>query len=1321
MTSRGITLFSVALAVLLVFGGGALIVRHDRSQGLATTVATVGDLVAVHPDVSAGGQLVEGERRLSLGDAVQTGKEGRARARLDDGTLVAMDAGTRLKLGQDRLELEAGRIFVQAGVAASTRIQMGEAVVTVQSSSAAFERRDKRPSQVYCAQGELSVLTQGKPVRVGSGDTAHWGPDGVVVAPEKAFDDWTGGLATPWAGELGDRSTIPVVRGRTGGDDPGTPLVIRAQRIEVEIDGEVARTRTRTTYFNGSASVARASLYFALPPGAILNRVARRSGSSSPEDQAELAIASRGGPSGGGGVARIEWAGGGYLRGELGPVPAGETIELSLDYSEWLSARGDRGVYRFLMAGGSDPPLIGELSAVVDATRTGTPFLTASAGASVDQRVVELRRADFRPTGDLVVELAPRVVHPKAARAYVVPGPPGQDPYVMVRTELGERVGSGVTLALVVDASASVGPALETARAVVDSVLEGLGPRDSVLVLAADQSVRPLGSSVPEPVTPALRDRLRRELSLLRAGGASNLGHALERAADILDAPGRSEGQGMVVYIGDGRPSVGATDAEGIRKLLGRRRGGIPRLSAVATGGLSDRWLLARLVAGMGSVHEVPDRADAARAGAALLADALKPTLRDVELDLGPSIDRVYPRESRAVVTGSTVTQVGRLRGGLPTRIAVRYRVGSELTGGTRLLYRTSLPRGADVPRRWMEARIEEMAARGDGIDPVIAAAAEAKLLTPWTSFFFGSPSAPRNSPPVAERLLELSPDLDAAYARRIEEPALAGPTLLEPADRIEGDSTLREAAEAAVRRVLERARNAVRACRDARAGVRPELSSEISLEVSVNADGKATRVRVVIGRGRERDPVLERCIEGVVRSLPYLTGGLAVSVAHSLWLPEGRGSQRTACSAASKVSLPLKRMIWQERELGFEAYRAALRTCELPRWADRKAFLLLLLERTGDGGARLAVARELEIEGEPDAAAFIRRETLRRVETFEELRELSQIVRQDEPAIDTELDRAYRAAANDEARLRVVRRFLGLAPHNVLARRRLLSVLERLGEKEELWGTINEIRAEPFVDAGLLAQGASSLRRIGREAESERAFGELIERAPRDPWTLAFVGDRLRAEGLFDAAGAAYESLFRALPNDASAALRMALAHAGAGRLDLAARLLERVTQSGGVGDDGRLGELATMVQAVLLAGALGDSDPGVRAELERRLLRAPLPDAASVVLVRAPPSDDPLRVRLGTDRDAGETRPAELDAPALGIAGARVERGTGKVRILLSRQAEPGQTRPTRARIAALILGHEGSLPRLVTREVDVLADGKVVELGFDGEAFL
>jgi tetratricopeptide (TPR) repeat protein len=987
-----------------------------------------------------------------------------------------------------------------------------------------------------------------------------------------------------------------------------------------------------------------------------------------------------------------------------------------VDYVEWLPERDGHATYRFPMASEIESPMVGGLSVRVN-SKASARWLSASTGAVVTNGGIELRHADVRPTGDLAIEMVPGVVKAGVARAYVAQGEPNEDPYVLVRTEAPELAESGVTLALVVDTSMSVGPSLlETERAVVDALLEALGPKDSIVVLAADQGTAFVGPKAPTPVTPELRAQVRKDIAQVHAGGASNVGAALEQAADLLDAQDKEHaGTGMVVYVGDGRPTVGETSARDLRKRLARRSGGVPRLGAIAVGQGADRWTLAELVDG-GPMYDVLDRPEAARAGSAVVADALSPAIRDVSIALGATIDRVYPREARTLPAGGTITVAGRLRGALPPDIGLRFRRGVTLVEERRPLEVVALPAGADVAKRWAEARIQEIVSHGEGIEPAVALATRSRLLTPWTSWFFGG----NTSASWDDRILALSPSIDTAYAGKVD-PAPQPPSiLLEPPKVFDGEASLEDAVEIAARHSLREQMSALVACRDVRAAVRPGVSGNLQVEITVSGDGHATKVAVRNPDQDEDDAILDRCARVVVTAVPFFAAGVTVTFTDTLYLPPAQTLKRSECSTASTVPLAVRRGIWRARKAkGQLDYFSAAHGCELPTWTERRAVLSILAADVNIASGT-DLAKRLSDAGETDAAAFVRQELLRRSDLgtlgFDQLRRL---VIEDEPKIDFALDKAYRGAKSDDARLAVLRRFLRLAPHSPLGRRLLLSLLETSGDKAGLLEEIDHIRNDSFADAGLLAECASALRRLGLTDEGRRAFGELVERAPRDPWTLAYVGDRLRAEGLYEDALASYERLNEAMPEDPAVALRLALAHAGAGRLDVATRLLDRAAQTGGRGDDGRLGELSSIVSASLLATARSSKPaPDTDALLVRRLAQTPLPDVQSVILVRTPLTDDPVQVSYARQEKDKDELPADLDASSMGLAAVRIERGSGVARIHLKRSAALAGGRPMRGTVTALVLASDRSQSKIVTREVDVAPGEQGIALRWDGE---
>ena len=102
--SSGAPVAAVLGAAVLLSGCGA---KH------APVTFTVGDLRAMHADVVVKGHEVKGFARLTDGDDVKTGPDGRARVRLDDGTLVVVDASTSFTLHGTSVALAEGRVFVQ--------------------------------------------------------------------------------------------------------------------------------------------------------------------------------------------------------------------------------------------------------------------------------------------------------------------------------------------------------------------------------------------------------------------------------------------------------------------------------------------------------------------------------------------------------------------------------------------------------------------------------------------------------------------------------------------------------------------------------------------------------------------------------------------------------------------------------------------------------------------------------------------------------------------------------------------------------------------------------------------------------------------------------------------------------------------------------------------------------------------------------------------------------------------------------------------------------------------------------------------------------
>ncbi|MFO0661620.1 MAG: VWA domain-containing protein [Polyangiaceae bacterium] len=1050
------TVFSVTVVGVLI--------RRSGGPIRLIVVSTNGEIQAVHADVTVGGKLVRGTSRFATNETVATGPDGRGRARLDDGTVLVLDRGTKLTPLATGVQLDAGQIFVQGAPNAPTQIAAGGATALVAGSTVAIEKTADG-AKFYCANGELIVRGTNGEKRVLTGETATANASGINVVPEKAFNDWTGGMATPWSASGPPRGAIGELWGKLSATsaDAGSPLAVRAHEVTAVVDGEVAITEVRTTYFNAGSATAAGDFRMSLPPGAIVSRFAL----GDPEALVEgnVIIGAQGRGQDVNGVGKLEWAGEGWVRGTVPGIRSGGTTMVVVRYVEWLSPAGNRLTYRYPMVSETAAPVIGEFKARIDVSGAKARVVSIGQGATVTEGVISLQRADFRPTADLVVdmEISPGALGP--ARAYAAMPPAGDEAgdFLVVRTEVpspeSEAAGNnGVALSIVVDTSLSVDAALlDAERALVEALVEGLGSRDRVAVFAGDQATRVVGPAEPGPVTPARRAAIREGLAQLRPGGATDLGVALQKAADAIpsDAPA-----GMVVYVGDGWPTLGDVAMSEIRGRLARRAGGAPRLGAIAVGPLANRFGLNALVRGTGPIFEIGDRSDAAQVAVNLLAEALKPSVAGVELDLGPEVERVYPRGAHAVIAGSTVMAVGRVRGAVPSQVTLRYRKGAKVVEEQRALFRPMVTDPADIRRRWASARIEELALRNQGSngnEAAIDVAVRYRLLTPWTGWVIGNTSGPFMASPLDGIALDLAPSstLGAWFATPTSSfGTIVGPPPEPEDDPKEDEAAYKSAIEAAARRTLEDAMEGVRACRASRAALRPEISGNIKVVFELKGDGSASKIEVRAVSAADDDPALDRCIQVIVTNLSFFVSGLktTIVVEHELRLPPARDPKGRTCSPTSQVPLPLRRGVWLARLRGTsdpsKEYLAAKARCELPTWTDRRVFLELVLDKVQGGVERVQLARYLEDAGDGDAAALLRREAVRRATTPMDLWQIRIALIGNERKATGAFRKEYRAAATDAQRLDTVRRFLKLAPHDASLRRLLLTLLETLGRR---------------------------------------------------------------------------------------------------------------------------------------------------------------------------------------------------------------------------------------------------------------------------------
>ncbi len=462
-------------------------------------------------------------------------------------------------------------------------------------------------------------------------------------------------------------------------------------------------------------------------------------------------------------------------------------------YTEWLAPRprADGGTllvqYRYPMAGEGAPPLVGEFSAHVDAGPSHPISMAAGLGARVSGQAVEVRRPDFRPTADLVVDVEIPAWKGKGeegakgrapARLYTAPASGDDDGggTVLVRTEAPGASGRrGRCHAGARDRHVGEHRAGALRRRASARRCRALWPR----------SARPRGGARRRP------DRAprgpRRDRARGRGPQEGRDGCARRALAGRGDGPGprprggrrRACSGGLASEPWTGRRAHRDGGLRGRRLADGRRRDGRSRRGA-------PRPAQGRRASARRRRRRPPRQPLRARRA----RPRHRPALRDRRAartppappsacsrrrcgppspasrsSFGPEVERIYPRGPRAVAAGDTVAAVGRFRGDPPREITLVWRDASGAHEERRPLVEEETVDPADVTRRWAAARVKEIALNGRGREAATDVALHAGLLTPWTGWRVGGAEAYVPSR-LATRILDLSGRRRAASRR---------------------------------------------------------------------------------------------------------------------------------------------------------------------------------------------------------------------------------------------------------------------------------------------------------------------------------------------------------------------------------------------------------------------------------------------------------------------------------------------------------------------------------------------------------------------------
>ncbi len=474
--------------------------------------------------------------------------------------------------------------------------------------------------------------------------------------------------------------------------------------------------------------------------------------------------------------ALIELVGHGVLRSRVFPIAPGETRRVILRYTQLLGKDGDLLRLRYPRIVGTTPGSEArEVSAppvqnlvqhpftlrirVSGAARFATPYSPTHA---IEVRERGRDELDIVHRGDGAArdfELFLPLRESEVGASLLAHAPGGEPGYFMLlitppaqtRETLVPR---DVTLVLDVSGSMS-GEKMEQARAALDQILAGLRLQDRLRLIAFSSVVRSFRSGWASADRGTLREA-RDYLAGLRAEGSTNVMDALREALAPRVEAGRLS---LIIFLTDGKPTVGETAPERIAAAIERLRDG-ERVFAFGVGYDVNTYLLDRMAQdGRGAVSYVRPGDDVEQAVSSLTRKIAHPALADLRIVRAPAeLEDMHPNPLPDLFHGEELVLFGRYRGHGSGDLVLE---GTRAGRTQRFRYRVELARRETdnefIPRLWAARKAGALMAyvRLHGPDPeVIEEIRQLGLrygiLTEYTSYLVEEPQLAVSRPEAA-------------------------------------------------------------------------------------------------------------------------------------------------------------------------------------------------------------------------------------------------------------------------------------------------------------------------------------------------------------------------------------------------------------------------------------------------------------------------------------------------------------------------------------------------------------------------------------------
>ncbi|HYC76954.1 MAG TPA: VIT domain-containing protein, partial [Planctomycetota bacterium] len=532
------------------------------------------------------------------------------------------------------------------------------------------------------------------------------------------------------------------------------PIVVEKHAVHVKLVDGVATTTVRQTFRNPNGVQLEGTYFFPMPEDAAVDGFSMMmggkmtSGEVLEKDKAAAiyrSIVSRLAD-----PALLEYVGRRLFQAKVFPIPAQGTAEIELVYSETLPRNGGVLEYRYpLRTAGPSPYPVNEASLIVEAESKAPMRAVYSPSHQIDVA----KKGDFAFKASfeqkpcvadrdftLVIGLGGEAVG-ATLLTHVEEGEGGAFLLLLApaQTPGGETVAKDVVF--VADTSGSMaGEKMEQLKRALTFCVRSLNPADRFGLVAFSTEARTWKDAL-ETATPEAREAAVRFVAEQRAAGGTNISDAVGRALSFPQEAGRPF---MVIFLTDGRPTVGSTATETILKEAREKNAASTRFFVFGIGTDVNVELLDRLAdEHRGARDYVGEREDLELKVSSFYEKIAHPVLADVEVRFeGVKVDETYPRRLPDLFRGEQLLLAGRYREGGPAKAIVRGKVNGA---PKELSYDVVFGTGSKHPsiaRLWAVRKIgyliDQIRLHGAGKelkDEIVRLGVRYGVVTPYTSY----------------------------------------------------------------------------------------------------------------------------------------------------------------------------------------------------------------------------------------------------------------------------------------------------------------------------------------------------------------------------------------------------------------------------------------------------------------------------------------------------------------------------------------------------------------------------------------------------------